>query len=35
MSERDKDILAGAFLVGVMVVILVAGWLVLSLDIHL
>ena len=34
MTERGKDILAGSFLVGLMVVILLTGLLVLSLNVH-
>jgi hypothetical protein len=35
MTERSKDIIAGLFLPVVMVLILLAGWLVLSLNVHL
>ena len=35
MTERTKDILALLFLPVVMLVLLLSGWLVLSMNIHL
>jgi hypothetical protein len=35
MTERSKDVLATLFLPVLMVLILLAGWLVLSLNVHL
>jgi hypothetical protein len=35
MTERSKDVLTTLFLPVLMIVILLAGWLVLSLNVHL